>query len=170
MTLNDEIQPIWVLGVGFTFCSFTQFGRKKMIQFGNHQRDKIEDVSIHISSAKWLILPTEEVIFRTPKSSSEPPNQKGLHPGNSSWILNMMFSKGSFNSNRSIFGIYGNLQGCTPPETALREEPAWQEKPWPCETSQTGPEHCQLCSVAPLQAVESTWVRPEMDLPKPSTM
>ena len=82
----------------------------------------------------------------------------------------MMFSKGSFNSNRSIFGIYGNLQGCTPPETALREEPAWQEKPSSCETSQTGPEHCQLCSVAPLQAVESKWVRPEMDLPKPSTM
>ena len=32
--------------------------------------------------------------------------------------------------------------------------------------SQTGPEHCQLCSVAPLQAVGSRWVRSEMNLPK----
>ena len=86
-----------------------------MTQFGNHKRDKIEDVMIYSYFRREIV---DEAYFRK-KSSSQPPNQRW----GSCWKFDLhtgleMFRKGN-TSNRGIL-IFGTridaklLQGCAP--------------------------------------------------------
>ena len=76
-------------------------------------------------------------------------------------IRKMMFSKRLFNSIRAIFDIYVNLQGCsTHPKKHSEKSLHGKRNRDLVETFSNRP------WTAPLQAVGSKWVRPEMDLPK----